>query len=399
MEGQAQLRRNPQFNKDPGYFIAPIPFNAPGIGGGIAIAGVFANVFDSYTDIAGFVLPSGDVQGAVVTVSDVHLIEQTLIFDLFYQNASKITFRVNNIRGMDSDPDDFTLVELDDQRQLGVRLNLSFFERVFEISGILLQEEGNIKRLRDPEGEIIADAVGEETSLNGRLGILLDLTDDALDPRVGIRFDARALRTMEVEAGEVDQIDFNYNTTLYLPIGESSTWVFNYFRSDASVIQQGETDLDQIKADLGTDCSLEDDPTSCEETLEELAESTQNGNRFGSATSLGGLARLRSYPFGRFVGAHSAFWGTEFRWNLTDEQTPFDILFMKGIRTAFQLAFFYEEGSVSEKIGDLGNERRSSAGVGFRLVTSGIVYRVEVAGGDEGTETTVIVGYPWETLL
>ena len=70
-------------------------------------------------------------------------------------------------------------------------------------------------------------------------------------------------------------------------------------------------------------------------------------NRYGSASSLGGLSRLRTYPLGRYSGAHSQFIGTEVRWNLTDEKTPFDIFIVKDIRTAFQVALFYELGTVA----------------------------------------------------
>jgi outer membrane translocation and assembly module TamA len=82
--------------------------------------------------------------------------------------------------------------------------------------------------------------------------------------------------------------------------------------------------------------------------------------------------------------------------NLTDEFTPFNYFFFKGVRTALQIAPFYEAGSVSETSGSLGQYWRTDAGIGIRLATaSGAVYRVDIAEGDEGTATTIIFNYPW----
>jgi outer membrane translocation and assembly module TamA len=63
------------------------------------------------------------------------------------------------------------------------------------------------------------------------------------------------------------------------------------------------------------------------------------------------------------------------------------------------LAFFYEEGTVADKASDLWNEKRTSAGIGTRLVTgSGFVYRLDFATGTEGGSTIVIFDYPWGTF-
>ena len=82
--------------------------------------------------------------------------------------------------------------------------------------------------------------------------------------------------------------------------------------------------------------------------------------------------------------------------NLSDEKSAFDWYFIKDIRTGFQIAFFYEEGSVADVESDLWNEKRTSAGIGTRLVTgSGFVYRLDYATGKEGGSTIVIFDYPW----
>ena len=70
---------------------------------------------------------------------------------------------------------------------------------------------------------------------------------------------------------------------------------------------------------------------------------------------------------------------------------------MKDIRTAFQLAFFYEVGSTADLLQDVGKTWRESYGVGLRMVTaSGVVFRADVANGHDGVLTEIFIGYPWE---
>lgn len=90
------------------------------------------------------------------------------------------------------------------------------------------------------------------------------------------------------------------------------------------------------------------------------------------------------------------FYAAEFRWNLSEETTPFDYFIWKDVRTGMQVAFFAETGSVADTTGELGDKFASSYGAGFRLVSaSGNVYRADLATGDEGAETTLIFFYPW----
>jgi hypothetical protein len=186
-----------------------------------------------------------------------------------------------------------------------------------------------------------------------------------------------------------------YSASVFLPLGRRSTWVFNYFRSDAHVLRQGTTNRDDVKLQQNLDCSTWTDPVKCEQVVDNIVA----GNTYGTATGLGGTSRLRAYPSDRYSGAHTVFYGTEVRWNLTEEAHPFDIFIAKDVRTVLQVAAFYELGSVADKREDLGDVYRPSYGGGFRMVTaSGIVFRADVASGREGIETTIIFGYPWESF-
>ena len=80
----------------------------------------------------------------------------------------------------------------------------------------------------------------------------------------------------------------------------------------------------------------------------------------------------------------------------SDEKTPFDWYVVKDIALGWQLAFFYEEGSVADVQNELWKIKRTSAGIGARAVTSsGFVYRFDIAKGQEGTSQLLIFNYPW----
>jgi hypothetical protein len=189
-----------------------------------------------------------------------------------------------------------------------------------------------------------------------------------------------------------------YSATAYFPLGKRSTWAFNYFRSDAKVTRQGETDPLVIEQQQGLNCRTMPsgpDQIKCDQVVQNIVAA----NTYGTASTLGGTSRLRSYPEGRYAGAHTIFYGTEIRWTLTEEARPFDIFIAKDVRTSLQVAVFYELGSVADHRDELGNLYRPSYGVGFRMVTaSSLVLRADVASGREGIETTILFGYPWESF-
>jgi hypothetical protein len=190
----------------------------------------------------------------------------------------------------------------------------------------------------------------------------------------------------------------DYNTTGYLPFGRRNTLVLNLLRSDAFVKRPGETDPAALQQQLGLDCAGIADPAQQQFCNEVIATSIAH-NRSGTATQLGGFSRLRSYPQGRFKGAHTLFLGAEYRWNLTDERRPFNIFVWKDVRTSIQFAFFYETGVTSDDRDDLHKRAnmRDSYGAGLRIVTaSGVVFRGDVANGKEGLNTAIFIGYPWE---
>lgn len=390
-------RRRPQFLKDYGYFAAPVPYSIPGVGEGLALFAMGNNIYKTQTDLL-FHLIDGDVGGYGFGLGDLYLVDEHFKIDIFQNRFNKASIQSYSSRGMDSNKDDYLNIQIKESQFTALRATASFYKKMVEFYLMNYINRFSFDSLTDKNGLLILGADNGSTyDIRSYIfGFMIDYTDDRVDPRRGIRFDASADYAPTDEAGSADFFVLNYNTTLYLPLGKRSTWAFNYFRSDAHVIHEGTTDYDTVASDMGPDCTLIADLTQ-RNRCESVINNTVSANKYGTATSLGGRGRLRSYPEGRFKGAHVEFYGTELRWNLTGERKPFDIWFMKDIRTALQTAFFYERGSVADKLSELGSNERESYGVGVRMITaSGLVYRLDLAQGNEGFETTMFINYPWE---
>ncbi|MCZ6473363.1 MAG: BamA/TamA family outer membrane protein [SAR324 cluster bacterium] len=392
---QIPERRKDQFPTTPGYLIVPLPYEFPGLGRGFFLLANIQNMFESNADLFA-IRATGDVEGSVVLVDELYLIPQRLILNASYQDIDKAIIQIYQKRGMDTEKDEFNFVELNGIRTWEAGLTLTIWERRFELFALRSTGKFRVPRIRDSDGRIIVESdkpfEGENESTS--IGILLDLTDDRNDPRRGLRLRLTRDESKIVDPNDPEQFTLNYDMLLYLPLGKISTWVFNFFRSDANVTREGNTDQTAIRAELGFNCG--GDP-ACLRAEQEIVDLFVAQRKNGTATGLGGLNRLRSYPDNRFNGAHTAFFGTEIRWNLTEEFTPFDYFVWKDTRTGVQLAFFAETGTVAESEGQLWDRSRNSYGAAIRVVTgSGSVYRFEVATGDEGTQPILWFFYAWQ---
>jgi hypothetical protein len=393
-------RRRDQFSREPGYYIVPMPYSLPGIGKGFLVGAAYNNIADTHSDLIGFVL-AGDLQGAGVLSLDNHLIPNTLILDLSLQHLSKAAVRSYNSRGMSSSADDYTILNLTDNDYSAARLTGTWFDRRLEVYGGALNGRNHLESIRDKDSNIIqltSDATQDSSTLY-TVGMRLDWTDDYQDPRHGVRYQLSRWWSNTDNALTAEYYQIEHNLTGYLPMGKRSTWVFNYFQADAHVTRQGATDFATVESQQGLNCS--DPGLSAAQQLQcqQVINNIIANNTYGSVESMGGWGRLRAYPDGRYKGAHAQFLGTEFRWNLTEEFTPFDIWIARDIRTTIQVAFFYERGTIEDTKDRLGNIWRDSYGVGARMITaSGLVIRGDIATGNEGTEVSVIIGYPWESF-
>ena len=390
-------RRKDQNPTQPAHLIVPLPYSKPGIGDGIVLLGTVSNVAETTADITGMFV-TGDADGSIINGSEVPLYSDILFLDFFLQNINRAAISNYSIRGINNTREnDYTILDLSIADEAHVQLNLTFFERRLNFYYLYRNFEYQVDAIRDHNGTLIT-ALGQpfkNSEDSNSFRISADLTDDYLDPRKGIRFDVAYQDNKASNINEPDFYTLNYNILGYIPINKLDTLVLNYYQSDAHVQRQGNTNPDSIRAELNANCAPTD--TTCLSTEQNLVDNFISARTHGSSSSLGGDLRLRSYPQERYQGAHTAFIGAEYRWNITQETTPFDYFIWKDVRTGLQVAFFAELGTVSETSSQLWDETRHSIGAGFRLVAaSGAVYRADIATGKEGSELIIIFDYPWE---
>jgi len=386
-------RRKPQFPDESSYLILPMPYSLPGIGQGIMYTGLAGNIAGTYTDIFAISV-TGDAEGTIIGLFDLHIINEILVFDGIGQLINSASQQYYEERGMNADKDDFNFREVNKYDFRDGTLTLTLFDRRFELYGGVTTELFSLINIRDNEGEILIpfdDPLISERKTT-YTGLVLDITDDRSDPRIGIRLEARRSQAPPVEDNEPDFFVEDFSATIYIPIGDDSTWAFNYQTSDAVVTQEGITDVNLILLEQQIPCPY----AFCPEDIRTRVDSISAARKYGTAKTLGGDQLLRAYPGGRFAGAHMLYYSTEFRWNFMTDVIPINFWIWEDIATSMQLAFFYEVGSVSELKENLGEETRSNSGLGFRMVSaSGFVYRADYAFSDEESATSVMVMYPW----
>lgn len=388
-------RRKPQYPTDPAYLLVPLPYSMPGIGKGYFLMGYLSNLRDTTTDLA-LVSTQGDARGNLVQLDELPLITDHLQLQLFGMDINTAMVNDYRTRGMDSSEEGYNLLELSSVQQKSAELTFSLWDRRLALSARYGDYHNEVSAIRNADGDVLTrfSSPYVSDSIQRSLGLMLDLTDDFQDPRQGVRL---RLNLRDHPAANADAADYYVADTsllYYLPVNQGDTIAFNYYRSDAFVRSRGLLDAEAIRSDLGTQCDPLD--TACLDAEAQRVQNILDERRYGSATSLGGNDRLRSYPDGRFSGAHMSFVGVEFRTNFVQETTPFDYFIWKDVRTGVQLALFGEVGTVAESTAALWDETRTSYGIGARLITaSGSVYRADWATGSEGSEFTVFFFYPW----
>jgi hypothetical protein len=388
-------RRKDQFGKDFGYYTYPIVGEVPGLGRAWGGGASVLNIGGNDADITGYYL-TGDFTARGVALLDLHLIRHRLILDGGY-NDYEVAPKAYE-RGINSDPDNAIYPEGEGRYFLG-QLTLTFDERRYEFYVRPLSGHERLTRVFDSDGNPFENV---DTSWQRRasyaIGGSIDLTDDRLDPRRGGRFEYVVRLPSHNPSDESEFFVTDYNFTGYVPIRKWDTLVFNVYHSRAIVIREGETDFATLQQTKGLDCGQYppgEDRDNCLVTEERLINNFIANNRHGTAAPLGGTQRLRSYDNYRYYAAQALSYGVEYRWNITDERTPFNYYFAKGIRTGIQIAAFWERGMVAENTPDLFRDGRQSYGIGFRLLLSGVILRLDFAAGHEGGQTQIFITYPW----
>jgi hypothetical protein len=388
-------RRRDQFGRDFGYYVYPIVGEIPGLGQAAGAGASVLNMGGGDADFTGYYV-NGDFRAKGFALLDYHLVRHRLVLDFGYNDyfVAPVVYQ----RGIDSDPHDVIYPKAEGQYGIG-QLTLTFDQRRYEFYARYLSGRERLHEVLDKDGTAFA---GVDTAWNYAywvtLGATVDRTDDRLDPRRGTRFEFAARLPSPEDANRSEAVVTASNLTGYVPARRWDTLALNLFYSRAIVTRKGETDFATLQVTDGLNCTrypLGPERDACVATETKFLNNLIANNRYGTAMPLGGTQRLRSFDNGRFYAGQALFYGIEYRWNLTDEHTPFNIYVARGIRTGIQMAAFWERGMVADHAGDLLEKGRASYGLGFRVVLSGVVIRLDLANGREGVESQIFITYPW----
>ena len=388
-------RRKDQFGKDFAYYLYPIAGEIPGMGTATGIGASVSNMGDSDTDFTGYYV-RGDIKATGAALLDYHVVPQRLIVDVGYNDYKVASTSYN--RGIDSSPDELIRPKVEGNYVIG-QMTLTFDERRYELFVRALRGRNRLIEVLDKNDQAFAGVdTNWKTGNYYSFGGSLDLTDDRLDPRNGVRFEFSSRLPNSHNADESEYYVNDYNFTGYAPMRHWDTLAFNLFYSRAHVTRQGLTDTVLLQQRYGLNCTqypVGPDRDACQATEDKLLAGKLANNIYGTASPLGGTQRLRSYDNWRYYAGQSLFYGVEYRWNLTDERTPFNIYLAKGVRTGIQLAAFWGRGMVADEFGQLFKNGRESYGIGARMILSGVIIRFDLANGREGVQSQLFITYPW----
>ena len=389
-------RRREQFNKQYGQLFLPLPYSLPGLGTGLLLIGNFGNIADTTTDIAA-IGAIGDAEFIFTFLDELFIAPELLYLQYLRAHGFKFALQQYSSRGMNTSKNDFKYGIGNSWDLNAPTLKLTFMDRMLEIGLGINKQSGTFQKFVNPDesdptkqGETVAIFdPGLEINIANKIefSTRIDFTDDYKDPRRGIRnslfIDRQTAKTSSEPSFDVVTNDLQ----IYIPVLEKSTIVFDLQISDAYVTKKGETNLEVLRIKNGGNENL---------TNAELASNTN-----GTSLSLGGGDRLRSFPEGRFQGAHTIYYAAEFRWNYSSSGgEKLDLFFIQDLVEELQVALFFEQGSVSEAKSELGKTVKTSVGSGFRFLSgSGNLYRADFATGNEGPAFSVIIQYPWTYRL
>ncbi len=401
-------RRREQFNNQYGQLFVPLPYSLPGLGTGLLFIGNFGNISDTTTDFA-VIGGIGDAEFVFTFLDELFLAPDLLYLQYLRAHGFKFALQQYSSRGMNTSKNDFKYGIGNSWDLDSPTLKLIFMDRMLEIGLGFNKQSGKFQKFVAPDendptkqGETVAKFdPGLEINIANKieLSTRIDYTDDYRDPRKGIRNSLFLDRQTATTSSEPSFDVVTNDLQIYIPVLEKSTIVFDLQISDAYVTKKGETNIEVLKNKNGYNLCYSN--SACEVNAENLANTELSVNSNGTSLSLGGGDRLRSFPEGRFQGAHTIYYAAEFRWNYSSSGgEQLDLFFIRDLVEELQVAFFLEQGSVSETKSELGKTVKTSFGSGFRFLSgSGNLYRADFATGNEGPNFSVIIQYPWTYRL
>ena len=225
-------RRKDQNPTQPAHLIVPLPFSKPGIGEGVVLLGTVTNVAETTADISA-VFVGGDADGAILNGSEVPLYSDVLFLNFALQDINHAAVNNYSIRGINNtQKNDFTIMDLSVANENNIGLNLTFYERRLNFNYSYKQFEYQVDAIKDNNGVLIT-TLGKPFVNSGnseRFGLSVDLTDDYLDSRKGMRLDINYQDHKAKTFNDPDYYTLDFNLLGYIPVAETDTLVLNYYQ-------------------------------------------------------------------------------------------------------------------------------------------------------------------------
>jgi hypothetical protein len=391
--------RRPTRPPETSIYTYPIIGQIPGVqkfyGLGVTVSQINGSEMDfTYVKLRG---PSkyfdDDFKIDIITALDLPLFTKHITLGVAYTDIRNGAWPEGE-RGIDSDPDTRYILLADHVSAKIGELGLHFLNDQFEIYYGMTAAELEPYGLVTPDGDFWEATRAElnESPKGSLYGLYLDDTDSRRDPRIGYRIQYERWNWPSTRKAMPSFYQEDYNYTLFIPFLEKRkiVLVLNNFRSSATVVKKGEIDKELYTCPA-------DAPPECQEALDVIYERRVVDATNGKATSLGGTARLRGYRANRFYDTHTYFEGAELRFYLAEFEEGFNWIVEKGFFTGIQLALFTERGTVAPTKSKLkGGKFKTSNGLGLRFLFGNVIFRTDYAvSQDEGSQTTVYVGYPF----
>jgi len=375
-----------------GWMVAPLPGCVEGVGCALPIAGLISNFYKSTDLVLIKTLSKGDIEATVVQLQKFPIIDKKLFFKALYYDWD--ISLLNYDRGIHSGKNDYYQT-FENTNNSTINLQYQLYNQHLEIQ--IGYSKGNAKISKifhNDENQFLNIQSPYRSWIDHTIGTQIDLTDNHLEPREGIRFGLLHNAT-NYGLDELSDYDVNsLNLTTYIPFLKSDTLLINAFQSRSYITEHGLTDVNTLSNKFNLGCDLEIQSQSCSDVEKKRINYWLQRNRFGKASGLGGINRMRAYSQGRFYAGNSSNYVLEYRHNFSEKQNPINWIIIGGVRTVLQASFFYELGSVSDDISELHNNMKTSFGLGFRAIISGLIYRFDLAKGDDGIAPTLFINYP-----
>ncbi len=402
-------RREKPKAEESSYFLYPAVYTVPGFGKGVGGGLTVSDMLGEESEVTLLHL-KGDWTFDSAIITDLPIFTRYFTISMIYADLYDGGVAMYE-RGPDSSSEPVIELELERLLTRAAEVSLNLFDQQIELYYGYAFSFPLVKRVgvfNDSNDEEDSEATEErfyqylrfldlQRIFVVRRGLYIDDTDDRRDPHVGYRFQFERYG-FETEGNWKSYHVDDFNFTAFIPNeDETGVLVLNAFFSAAEVTKPA--DIGEIDEGYCTDPENdldEEEQERCLIFVSALNRFIEDEGKNADSTHLGGLQRLRSYPQGRFHDRYSVFFGIEYRKYYLIGSSPFDFFIEKGIFNGIQLAFFYELGQVApENDHSLFEDMKSNYGLGFRLVFSKVVVRLDYTQGSEGAQATAFIGYPF----